>query len=236
MQDALSCGMGFYSCIYLNLFWQLEESRLGVKIIQIDDHLYLPQLYWYNSVFGYFVGVNHHGQSTLLGCVLIKNKDIQSFKWLFEYWLYCMGENDQKGFLSINVHRCERTIETCRPTTIYRNWNDFLMKYGVGGNNWLSELFEDRHLRISIYLDHHVWTRMKSTQSSERSRKQKEKEFHVADFHTIIPCATKSSIEAQFQHVYIHEKFREVQEQFREKLNILDGGSIIQPSFSPYDA
>ncbi|RYR43950.1 hypothetical protein Ahy_A08g040326 [Arachis hypogaea] len=42
-----------------------------------------------------------------------------------------------------------------------------------------------------------------------------------ADFHTVIPCATKSSIEAQFQDAYIHAKFREVQAQFRGKVNCI---------------
>ncbi|RYQ92708.1 hypothetical protein Ahy_B09g098926 [Arachis hypogaea] len=60
-----------------------------------------------------------------------------------------------------------------------RNWNDFLTKYGLQGNKWLS------------------------------------------DFHTVIPCATKSAIEAQFQCVYTHEKFREVQAQFRGKVNCI---------------
>ncbi|RYR02624.1 hypothetical protein Ahy_B06g081425 [Arachis hypogaea] len=118
-----------------------------------------------------------------------------------------------------------------------RNWNDFLMKYGVGGNKWLLELFEDRHLWIPVYLDHHFWSGMRSTQRSKRihaffnkfitrnssliqfvkqydnflgSREQREKEFDAADFHTIIPYATKSSIEAQFQHLYTNKKFRKV--------------------------
>ncbi|RYR69331.1 hypothetical protein Ahy_A03g015880 [Arachis hypogaea] len=34
----------------------------------------------YNLVCGSFVGVNHHGQSTPLGCSLMKNEDIESFK------------------------------------------------------------------------------------------------------------------------------------------------------------
>ncbi|RYR15309.1 hypothetical protein Ahy_B04g072046 [Arachis hypogaea] len=38
----------------------------------------------YNLVCGCFIGVNHHGQSTLLGCALMKNEDIESFKWLFQ--------------------------------------------------------------------------------------------------------------------------------------------------------
>ncbi|RYR75442.1 hypothetical protein Ahy_A02g010091 [Arachis hypogaea] len=37
----------------------------------------------------------------------ITRKDIQSFKWLFECWLRCMGENAPKAFLLVNVHRCK---------------------------------------------------------------------------------------------------------------------------------
>ncbi|RYR10898.1 hypothetical protein Ahy_B05g079375 [Arachis hypogaea] len=40
-------------------------------------------------------------------------------------------------------------------------------------------------------------------------------------FHTVIPCATKSCIEAQFQDAYTHAKFREVQAQFRGKANCI---------------
>ncbi|RYQ97420.1 hypothetical protein Ahy_B08g093461 [Arachis hypogaea] len=43
----------------------------------------------------------------------------------------------------------------------------------------------------------------------------------LSDFHTVIPCATKSSIEAQFQDAYTHAKFREVQAQFRGKANCI---------------
>ncbi|RYR20460.1 hypothetical protein Ahy_B03g065597 [Arachis hypogaea] len=127
----------------------------------------------YNLVLGSFIGVNHHGQSTLLGCVLMKNEDIQSFKWLFEFWLHCMGGRPPKDAFD-------------------RNWNDFLTKYGLGGNKWLSA-----------------------------SREQAEREFDATDFYTVIPCATKLAIEAQFQHVYTHEKFKEVQAQFRGKVNCI---------------
>ncbi|RYQ90565.1 hypothetical protein Ahy_B09g096615 [Arachis hypogaea] len=53
------------------------------------------------------------------------------------------------------------------------------------------------------------------------SREQVERESDVADFYTVIPCTTKSSIEAQFQHVYTHQKFRKVQAQFRGKVNCI---------------
>ncbi|RYR43663.1 hypothetical protein Ahy_A08g040059 [Arachis hypogaea] len=128
------------------------------------------------------------------------------------------------------------------------NWNDFLVNFGLADNKWLSDLYEDRHIWVPIYLDHHFWAGMRSTQRSETmhsffnkyitrnssliqfvkqydnclgSREQAERESDAADFHTVIPCATKSSIEAQFQDAYTHAKFREVQAQFRGKANCI---------------
>ncbi|RYR14715.1 hypothetical protein Ahy_B04g071392 [Arachis hypogaea] len=156
--------------------------------------------------------------------------------------------------LSMSI-RC--TIENNEEAdSFHRNWNDFLLNFGLVDNKWLSvcvwvysaDLYEDRHIWIPIYLDHHFWAGMRSTQRSESmhsffnkfitrnslliqfvkqydnclgSREQAERESDAADFHTVIPCATKSSIEAQFQDVYTHQKFREVQAQFRGKANCI---------------
>ncbi|RYR61948.1 hypothetical protein Ahy_A04g019224 [Arachis hypogaea] len=54
----------------------------------------------YNMVFGSFVGVNNHSQSTLFGCTLMKNEDIQSFKWLFECWFHCIEGKAPKDILT----------------------------------------------------------------------------------------------------------------------------------------
>ncbi|RYQ84153.1 hypothetical protein Ahy_B10g103093 [Arachis hypogaea] len=143
-----------------------------------------------------------------------------------------------------------------------KNWNDFLTKYGLGGNKWLSELYEDRHIWIPVYLDHHFWARMRSTQRGESmhsffnkfitqnsslrqfvkqydnclaSREQAEREFDAADFYTVIPCATKSAIESQFQHVYTHEKFRKVQAQFRGKVNCITRSMHSTQGFTTYE-
>ncbi|XP_015940948.1 protein FAR-RED IMPAIRED RESPONSE 1-like [Arachis duranensis] len=143
-----------------------------------------------------------------------------------------------------------------------RNWNDFLLKYGLGRNKWLSELYEDRHIWIQVYLDHHFWAGMRSTQRSKSihsffnkfitlnsslrqfvkqydnclaSIEQRERELDAADFHTVIPCATKSAIEAQFQHVYTHEKFREVQAQFGGKVNCITRSMHSTLGFTTYE-
>ncbi|XP_057745366.1 protein FAR1-RELATED SEQUENCE 5-like [Arachis stenosperma] len=74
----------------------------------------------YNLVCGSFVGVNHHDQSTLLRCTLMKNKYIESFKWLFQCWIRCMGENAPKGILTDQCASMQRAIKACMPTTIHR--------------------------------------------------------------------------------------------------------------------
>ncbi|XP_025692433.1 protein FAR-RED ELONGATED HYPOCOTYL 3-like [Arachis hypogaea] len=188
-------------------FWANASSRAAFdyfRDVVLFDTTYNTNRY--NLVLDSFVGVNHHGQSTLLGCALMKNEDIQSFKWLFEYWLRCMGGKAPK------------------------------------------ELYDDRHIWIPVYLDHHFWVGMRSTQRIESmhsffnkfitrnsslrqfvkqydnclaSREQAEREFDAADFHTVIPCTSKSTIEAQFQHVYTHEKFKEFQTQFRGKVKCI---------------
>ncbi|XP_015964844.1 protein FAR-RED IMPAIRED RESPONSE 1-like [Arachis duranensis] len=155
--------------------------------------------------------------------------------------------NGYKGHIDIEQEMSHVVWNSYTKDAFDRNWNDFLTKYGLGGNKWLSEMYEDWHIWIPVYLDYHFWARMRSTQrrrahsffnkfitrnSSLRqfvkqhdncltSREQAERKFDAADFHTVILCTTKSSIEAQFQHVYTHEKFREVQAQFRGKVNCI---------------
>ncbi|XP_016168021.1 protein FAR-RED IMPAIRED RESPONSE 1-like [Arachis ipaensis] len=184
----------------------------------------------YNMVFGSFVSVNHHGQSTLLGCALMKNEDIQSFKWLFECWLRCMGAKAPKDILTDQCASMQRAIEMCMPTTIHhwyiwhimkkipnklnakrhekmeqemshvvsnsftkeafdRNWNDFLTRYGLEGNKWLSS--------------NRGFTRYEVVEQVSNS---------------------------------IFNKFLVTYDAVSQELNLLDGGPTIQPSLNFYNA
>ncbi|XP_016177879.1 uncharacterized protein LOC107620192 [Arachis ipaensis] len=51
------------------------------------------------------------------------------------------------------------------------------------------------------------------------NKAQQEYELDAASFNTIIPCATASTIEKQFQKEYTHAKFNELQKEFRAKAN-----------------
>lgn len=74
-----------------NVFWADSRSRAAYKYfgdIVTFDTTYLTNKY--KMPFAPFVGVNHHGQSILLGCGLICEETTDNFIWLFKTWLSCM--------------------------------------------------------------------------------------------------------------------------------------------------
>ncbi|XP_073219650.1 protein FAR1-RELATED SEQUENCE 8-like [Cicer arietinum] len=74
----------------------------------------------YDMHFAVFVGVNHHGQSTLLGCVLLSGEDTYSFVWLFKSWLRCMLGNVPLGIVTDQCKAMKNAIELVFPTTNHR--------------------------------------------------------------------------------------------------------------------
>lgn len=82
---------GFYFNIDLdeelwlkNVFWAHNRCRQAYKEfgdIVTFDTTYLTNKY--DMPFAPFVGANHHGQSTLLGCGLLSNENTYTFVWLF---------------------------------------------------------------------------------------------------------------------------------------------------------
>lgn len=68
----------------MNVFWADPRSRAAYKHfgdVVTFDTTYLTNKY--DMPFAPFVGVNHHGQSILLGCGLISYEDTETFTWLF---------------------------------------------------------------------------------------------------------------------------------------------------------
>ncbi|XP_059456885.1 protein FAR-RED IMPAIRED RESPONSE 1-like isoform X1 [Corylus avellana] len=90
---------GFYTVMDLddesrlrNVFWIDVRSRAAYEYfgdVITFDMTYLANMY--EMPFAYFVGVNHHGQSILLGAGLLSSEDTETFVWLFETWLKCMN-------------------------------------------------------------------------------------------------------------------------------------------------
>ncbi|KAF5470739.1 hypothetical protein F2P56_011232, partial [Juglans regia] len=84
-----------------NVFWADPRSRKAYQYfgdVVTFDTTYLTNRY--GMPFAPFVGVNHHGQSILLGARLISNENTETFVWLFQTWLKCMGGIAPKAIIT----------------------------------------------------------------------------------------------------------------------------------------
>ncbi|CAL5399418.1 unnamed protein product [Camellia sinensis] len=104
-----------------NLFWADAMSRAAYKefgdVISFDT-TYLTNKY--DMPFAPFVGVNHHGQSILLGCGLLSSEDTDTFVWLFKSWLNCMSDHPPKAIITDQCKAMQNVIEIVFPNTRHR--------------------------------------------------------------------------------------------------------------------
>ncbi|KAF5457881.1 hypothetical protein F2P56_021955 [Juglans regia] len=104
-----------------NVFWADSRSRASYKYfgdVVTFDTTYLTNRY--GMPFAPFVGVNHHGQSFLLGAGLISNKDIETFAWLFQSWLNCMDGEAPKAIITNQDRAMKNAIALIFPKIRHR--------------------------------------------------------------------------------------------------------------------
>ncbi|XP_022863106.1 protein FAR1-RELATED SEQUENCE 5-like, partial [Olea europaea var. sylvestris] len=119
---------GFYysmnfdkECRLKNIFWADHRCRQSYKEfgdVVTFDTTYLTNKY--DIPFVSFVGVNHHGQSILLGCGLLSNVDIGTFVWLFRTWFECMYRQAPNGIITDQDCAMKNAIEIVFPNTKHR--------------------------------------------------------------------------------------------------------------------
>ncbi|XP_062163714.1 protein FAR-RED IMPAIRED RESPONSE 1-like [Alnus glutinosa] len=176
--------------------------------IDVDDECRLRNVFWADA----------------RRAVLISSEDTASFVWLFETWLKCM-----KG-------RAPRAIITDQDRSL-------LECYNLEENAWLRGLYSERTFWVPAYLNDVFWAGMTTTQRSEsmnaffdgyvqsstslkefvdqydNALRRKVEVENVADFdsfNTTISCVSYWPFEKQFQKIYTHAKFREVQKEISE--------------------
>jgi len=74
----------------------------------------------YDMPFAPFIGVNHHGQSILLGCELFSSEDTDAFVWLFESWFHCMSHRPPQGIVTDQCRAMKNVVEVIFPKARHR--------------------------------------------------------------------------------------------------------------------
>jgi transposase-like protein len=101
-----------------NVFWADARSRASYEFfgdVITFDTTYLTNRY--DMPFALFVGVNHHGQSILLGAELISKEDTETFAWLFNTWLGCMNGKAPNVIVTNQARAMRNAIEIVFPKT-----------------------------------------------------------------------------------------------------------------------
>ncbi|XP_042947953.1 protein FAR1-RELATED SEQUENCE 6-like [Carya illinoinensis] len=104
-----------------NVFWADARSRAAYEYfgdVITFDTIYLTNRY--GMPFAPFVGVNHHGQSILLGAGLISSEDTSTFVWLFEAWLECMNGRAPHAIITDQDRAMKNAIAIVFPNTRHR--------------------------------------------------------------------------------------------------------------------
>ncbi|XP_022893072.1 protein FAR1-RELATED SEQUENCE 5-like [Olea europaea var. sylvestris] len=269
-------------------FW--ADNRYRQSYREFGDAVTFDTTYLtnkYDMPFVPFVGVNHHGQSTLLSYGLLSNEDTGTFAWLFRTSLECMHGQAPNAIIADQDRAMQNAIQITLLNTKHRwclwhimkklpekfgyhiekssifyaihglvydaenvqeferGWRSMLDMYDLHDNAWLSGVYENRGRWVPCFLKTTFWADMSTTQRSESMnaffdgyvhsktslkqfveqyeralRNKVEKEFR-ADFRSysqMVPCATTYEMEKQFQVVYTIEKFKEIQQEFTEKV------------------
>ncbi|XP_020981458.1 protein FAR1-RELATED SEQUENCE 5-like [Arachis duranensis] len=204
-----------------NVFW--ADARCRAAWEYFGDVVTFDTTYKtnrYDMPFGSFVGVNHHGMSTLLGCALLRNEDTRTFEWLFRTWLKCMGKAPICVITDQSL-QMRSALETTLPHTRHR-WCIWHILNKIP-NKLICLLTDTCGCQYFSVFDKYLNSKSSllqfvcQYQNCVIDKEQKKLECDAADLRGIIPCVSSSPIEKQFQREYTNSMFRDVQDQFIKK-------------------
>ncbi|XP_020244198.1 protein FAR1-RELATED SEQUENCE 5-like [Asparagus officinalis] len=104
-----------------NMFWVDGRSRMAYQ--HFGDAVTFDTTYCtnkYSMPFAPFIGVNHHSQTILLGCALIRDETVESFMWVFRTWLNAMFGKHPTCILTDQDPSMRKAISEVLPNTAHR--------------------------------------------------------------------------------------------------------------------
>ncbi|XP_074298579.1 protein FAR-RED IMPAIRED RESPONSE 1-like [Silene latifolia] len=112
-----------------NVKWVDSRSRAAYK--DFSDSVDLDSTYLknkYEMPFAPFIGINHHGQTILLGCALLSREDIETYRWLLRTWVDCIGGVAPKAIITDQSVTITKAIKLEMSNTRHRWYLWHIMK------------------------------------------------------------------------------------------------------------
>ncbi|XP_027338246.1 uncharacterized protein LOC113852205 [Abrus precatorius] len=112
-----------------NAFWVDARSRAACGYF--GDVLYFDNTYLSNKYeipLVAFVGINHHGQSVLLGCGLLASETTESYTWLFRAWVTSMSGCSPQTIITDRCKALRSAIVEVFPRSSHRFGLSLIMK------------------------------------------------------------------------------------------------------------
>ncbi|XP_037480348.1 protein FAR1-RELATED SEQUENCE 5-like [Triticum dicoccoides] len=103
------------------LFW--VDGRTRALYPKYKDCVFFDTTFCtnrYNMPFSPIVGVNNHLQTIALGCALLPDESIETFKWVFQQWMVAMDNDHPTNIMTDQDKAMATTIDDVLPNTCHR--------------------------------------------------------------------------------------------------------------------
>ncbi|XP_022889209.1 protein FAR-RED IMPAIRED RESPONSE 1-like [Olea europaea var. sylvestris] len=214
-------------------FSKMQAQCLGFYFsMDLDDDSRSKNVFWADNRSS----VNHHRQSTLLGCGLLSNEDTNIFAWIFRTWLQCMHSKAPHGISTDQ----DRAMQNAFVKEFEDGWRAIINTYDLHSNEWLSGLFDNRVRWVPCYLKLHFGQgrqQLSEVRYERVLRNKVEKEFqdNFKSYSQMVPCTTMFEMEKQYQKCNTIAKFRKVQVELTGKVYCDILSSTEGPSCTTYE-
>ncbi|KAE8696126.1 Protein FAR1-RELATED SEQUENCE 6 [Hibiscus syriacus] len=112
-----------------NVFW--VDSRCRASCGYFGDIIYIDNTCLsnrYETPLVALLGVNHHGQTVLLGCGLLAGETSESYSWLFKAWLTCVSGQCPQTIITDRCKALQNAIGEVFPKSNHRLSLSLIMK------------------------------------------------------------------------------------------------------------